>query len=241
MKPLVAITSCTQRKGYEFRDPSVSLSLAYAEALAAAGAVPLTIPNARLDVPALVARIDGLILTGGGDVDPELFRDQPSEVDALAAGVDRLRDDLEIALIRRTIEADRPVLAICRGMQILSVARGGTLYVDLPTEVGGEVPHRATDQPREGVHSVEIEEGSLLRRLVGAGTLAVNSTHHQAVRDPGRGLRVTARAEDGVIEAVESTSPSFLLGIQFHPERLDGGGGLLLSRIFEAFVEACRH
>jgi len=240
VRPLALITSCTQKKGFEFRDASVSLSLDYAEALAAAGALPLVVPNAPL-VPASVAdRMDGLVLTGGGDVDPALFKDRPGAVDALALGIDRPRDDLETALIRAAVTDDTPILAICRGMQILNVALGGTLYIDLPTEVGGEVPHRSSDRSRDGVHAVEIEEDTLLRRIAGAGSLAVNSTHHQAVRDLGEGLRVSARAEDGVIEGVELRDHPFCVGIQFHPERLEAGGEPVLASIFEAFTAACR-
>jgi len=239
-RPIVAITACTHPRGFEFRDPSVSLSHNYPQVIARLGGVPVVVPNVDTMPESAADCFDALVLTGGGDVDTTLYKEEPEEVDGAAMLVDRLRDDLEIALIRRFVDTGKPILAICRGMQILNVALGGTLYVDLPTELPSDVSHAENDRPREGVHRITIDNASHLFRIAGSTELLVNSTHHQAVRRPGRGLTVTAVADDGTIEGIELPSHPFCVGIQFHPERLYEGEKFVFEELFIELLSASR-
>jgi putative glutamine amidotransferase len=188
----------------------------YAQATVQAGGVPVVLPpGAPDDARSLVDHLDGVILTGGGDVDPALYGCPPHP---RLGKVDRCRDLFEIALVHEALAADLPVLAICRGIQLLNVATGGTLHQDIPSELEASLEHRPKAARFEVAHAVEIIAGSLLHRLIERESLDVNSIHHQAVDRIGRGLVVVARAPDGVIEAVEMPSRSFILGVQWHPE-----------------------
>ena len=237
--PLIAITSCSQRKGFEFRDESVSLSLDYARKVAAFGGMPLVLPSLDLDAAALCARVDGLVLTGGGDVETSLFQDRPGPYDDLATLIDETRDNLEIELCRRAVETGLPTFGICRGIQILNVALGGTLYIDIPSEVKDPVSHRESDHPKEGDHRITIDRSSRLHRISGLTSLDVNSTHHQAVKDLAPGLTATATSDDGIIEALEAPDHPFLIAVQFHPERLLHEGRSPFDPLWGAFLRAC--
>lgn len=186
----------------------------------------------------LVEEIDGLLLTGGGDVDPAFYRANrhPSVRDAEPG-----RDGFELELARRALEADLPVLAICRGSQVLNVAAGGTLVQDIPTEVATDLPH-ALAEPKDGLaHDVAVRPGSKLQEALGeavsqALTCRVNSRHHQSVGRLGDNLVAVARAPDGVIEAIEAPAAGFCLGVQWHPENFWKTGEF--RGLFEAFVAA---
>jgi putative glutamine amidotransferase len=197
--------------------------------------------DAAADSPAdVIGAVHGLLLTGGGDVRPELYRASPhATFDPAEPG----RDEYEIALVRLALERDLPVFAICRGVQLLNVARGGTLIQDIPDEVGTTVNHRVPTPPHSIAHEIWIESRSLLERLMGerfeAGEACpVNSRHHQAPKDLGEGLIASATAPDGVIEAIEDPSSRFCLGVQWHPENFWRTGEF--RTLFEAFVQACR-
>jgi putative glutamine amidotransferase len=168
------------------------------------------------DIPALLDRLDGLVLTGGSDVDPSIYGEAPHPQ---LGPVFRERDDFELALCREALRRDLPILAICRGHQVLNVATGGTLIQDLPSQQsGGGVDHDPDTERAERVHEVRIQDGCRLRRLLGQETVGVNSFHHQAIRDLGPGLVATAWSPDGVVEAVEEPSRRFVVGVQWHPE-----------------------
>jgi len=188
----------------------------YAEAVRAAGGLPLLLPHAESQaLAALVGMLDGLVITGGAfDVPPELYGEarRPGCGPAKPA-----RTEAELAVLRAALAAGLPVLGVCGGMQLLAVAQGATLWQDLPGEAG-KAGHEQPPPQDLPSHEVEVAEGTLLARLVGPGTLRVNSTHHQAVREPGRELLVVARSPDGVIEAVELPGGRFALGVQWHPE-----------------------
>ena len=188
---------------------------AYAQAVVSAGSIPLLIPALPAVPPEeVIARLDGLVLTGGGDVDPRRYGAVPSP---LSGGIDEERDALEISLVRRAVEAGLPTLAICRGCQVLNVALGGTLIQDLP-----EVTNLAhlVAQPRSAiVHDVGVQQGSRLSAIVGSSSLGVNSIHHQAVERTAPELTAVGRADDGVVEAIEHPSLP-MLGVQWHPEDL---------------------
>lgn len=224
--PTIAIAPCRQMADY-------------VESIRRAGAevVELTVTDAPESV---VERVDGLLLTGGGDIDPALYG---ATTHASFAAAEPGRDAFEIALVRAALAADLPVLAICRGMQVLSVAFGGDLVQDIPTEVNGAL-HHDVREPRYAIaHEVWVSPTSRLAALMkddleDGESCQVNSRHHQAVRHVGDGLEVTATAPDGVIEAVERPTARFCLGVQWHPENFWRTGEF--RPLFEGFVEAAR-
>jgi putative glutamine amidotransferase len=245
--PLILVSPCTQPAGFEMNDPSISLSSAYPRALMDAGGLPLILPSTIC--PELLAecvrRCDGVLLTGGDDICPDLYA--PDLSAALRAKVtieDPERDLRELLLIEELFRQGKPLLAICRGHQMLNVAFGGTLIADIPSQQPSDINHRSMDAKRDLVHEITLVPDSLLAQLTGRVQLGVNSTHHQAVDRVAGPLRVTGRASDGIAEVIElkpddRAALPFLLSVQFHPERL-------VDRypehgtIFQAFVAACQ-
>ena len=219
--PTVAITPCKKPRDYE-------------AAVRRAGATPKPLSLGDPIVSALEG-VDGLLLTGGDDVDPALYGEAPHPTyDVSEPG----RDAFEIDLIRRALAADLPVLAICRGLQVLNVALGGTLIQDIPSEPERLLQHAAEGPPTMLAHTVAFTPGSCLAALAGPDdTRAVNSRHHQSIRALGRGLVVTGVAPDGVIEAAEVPAARFCVGVQWHPENFHTTGEF--DRLFAGFVEAC--
>jgi putative glutamine amidotransferase len=188
---------------------------AYAHAVVSAGSVPLLIPALPAVPPEqVVERLDGLLLTGGGDVDPHRYGATPSPQ---CGGIDEERDACEISLVRQGVDAGLPILAVCRGCQVLNVALGGTLTQHLPDVT--DLEHLVPEPRSATVHHVEVEGGSQLARIVGSPRFGVNSIHHQAVEHAAPELAVVGRADDGVIEAIEHPSLP-VLGVQWHPENL---------------------
>ena len=189
-------------------------------------------PSFTIDVEQLLGAVDGLVLTGGGDVDPQIYGENslPS-----MGSIDPKRDHFELEITRRALEAGKPVLAICRGHQVLNVAAGGTLIQDTTSQVPEAIKHRQSAPIYYPSHTVRVKEGSRLHGIFGKGELGVNTSHHQAVKDLGEGLVATAWAPDGVIEAMELPGDVFVLGVQWHPERMIDGEML---KIFQAFIAA---
>lgn len=186
------------------------VNLAYVKAVRKAGGIPVLLPLVEPDdASELLDRVDGLLMTGGGDVDPGTYR---AEREPLTTRVDAARDARDVELCRIAVARDLPTLAICRGSQILNVALGGTLVQHLDE-------HFDLARYNEAVHGVEVEDGSTLASWLGDTRLGVNSLHHQAVADAGTGVRVVARASDGTIEAVEAEGAR-AVGVQWHPELL---------------------
>jgi putative glutamine amidotransferase len=211
------------------------LGLRYLEAIEAAGGVPMVIPPMRPEaVAALVDGLAGVCLSGGPDIHPAVYGDRPHpRLGPTEVELDAFELDLLGAADRRGL----PVLAICRGAQMVNVARGGTLHQHLPDAVGEVVRHRQTVPAGVPTHSVGVAGGTLLEEIVGDGILEVNSFHHQSVREIGEGLRATAWAPDGTVEAFEGVDERFVLGVQWHAEGLTS-----LDRhaaLFTAFVRAC--
>jgi putative glutamine amidotransferase len=212
----------------------------YEEAVRRAGGEARVLDPAR-DLPAEVVRsCSGLLLTGGGDVLPSIYGAAAHHTfSAAEAG----RDEYEIELVRRAIEVDLPLFAICRGVQVLNVALGGTLVQDIPDEVSSSIDHMVRE-PRVAIaHDVWMAPDTLLERLMRArieqgDDCPVNSRHHQAVKELGEGLISTATAPDGIIEAVEHPGQRFCLGVQWHPENFYRTGEF--RPLFEGFVEASR-
>jgi len=229
---LVGVTSYTPTGGDK---KSYSLPCEYVDALAAASVdVVLLPPGAD---PDLLARLDGLVLSGGGDIDPRTYAGATHDTMYM---IDPRRDEFELALTERALRRDMPLLAICRGMQLLNVYFGGNLVPHLPEVYGETVLHRRP--PREPVpHTVAVAEDSRLAGIVGPGSgLEVMSWHHQAVDALGAGLRIVARAEDEGPEAVESDVGTWVLGVQWHPE-LNASSNRNQAALFEGFAAACRH
>lgn len=226
MKPLIAITTYGRNEENEFPLPAE-----YAEAVGRAGGMPVLIPHVGIDARELLARCDGLILAGGGDLDPASYGGNAHPTNYM---MDQERDRNELALVREAVGDAFPTLAICRGTQVLNVALGGTLIEHLPDEVGEKVVHRAP--PRLPTpHPVTILPDSRLARLLSVAECTPVSWHHQAIREPGKGLRVVARATDGTIEAVEMAEHRWLVGVQWHPE-LSAADDPVQQRLFDQFV-----
>src|ERR1700722_4196104 len=211
------------------------LPASYFELVAAAGGRPLLLPpgspspgGPAAGAAEVIAVLDGLVLTGGGDVDPAAYGEEP---DPEVGGIDQIRDASERALLAAALEADMPVLAICRGCQVLNVYLGGTLHQHLP-DVVGNLDHRKVSMVFEDVDGT-TEPGTTAAAVFGAGT-TVRCSHHQAIRDLGADLVVTARAGDGVAEAVELPSARFVLAVQWHPEEA------MDQRPFDALLGAAR-
>ena len=231
-RPRIGLTSeFTQNE----KDTYACLRFPYVRAVRRAGGLPVILPPLPPGEAAeAVEHLDGLLLTGGDDLSPAV-----SGGGGRRAGETPLhprRERWDLALAAAAVRAERPLLALCLGLQELSTVLGGTLIRSIPEEVPGALPHKRGPGTRgDPLHPVRVEKGSRLHRLLGP-ELRVNSSHIQAVRRPGRGLRVTARAPDGVIEALEGEGDAFLLGVQWHPERMEGSPEQ--ERLFRALVEA---
>lgn len=188
----------------------------------------------------ILDEVDGILLTGGGDVDPVFYKE---ERHPLTHDAEPGRDEFEIDLARRAMSDNVPLLAICRGAQVLNVAAGGTLVQDIPSAIASELTHAVAEPKDLECHDIDVVAGSKLSavlgdRLDGACSCRVNSRHHQSVGRPGQGLVVNARAGDGVIEGIEKPDAAFCVGVQWHPENFWQSGEF--KPLFEAFVEAAR-
>ena len=227
---LASEPACDTRAGYSVY-PWYALRENYMDSIADAGGVPVALAHHASLAAETLARIDALVVTGGAfDVDPDLYGGGPRhETVVLKAG----RTAAELALLRGALARDMPVLGICGGQQLLAVALGGSLIQHVPDEIADALAHEQPNPRHEAGHPVAILADTLLRRIVGNPTMQVNSSHHQAVRDPGS-ARVNARAPDGVIEGIESPSHRFCLGLQWHPEFLIDPGDAL---VFRALVD----
>jgi putative glutamine amidotransferase len=218
------------------------MSQQYVRVLVAAGAVPWIIPLIESDTATLrtiYERLDGLFLPGGVDMDPATYDEQPN---GLCGRTDPARDEIELTLTRWALEDKKPLLAVCRGIQVVNVAAGGSVHQDLAAQLPGAIKHDYF--PRRGqytrdqlVHGVELTNGSRLASLLESPSVEVNSMHHQGIKDLASGLRPTAHAPDGLIEGLESPNGHFLLGVQWHPEALLERDPRM-GRLFSAFIEA---
>lgn len=206
--------------------------------IARAGGIPVLYSPVldKKDLESLLEHLDGLVISGGNDVNPEFYH---GEMSPLIHPIQREQDVAEVTLAQMAVEWKKPLLAICRGAQILNVSRGGTLYGDLPTQYEGVIKHRPLEgeKPDASAHTIRFEKNSKLEKIFGTDQVTGNSFHHQAVRDVGEGLVVTAHAPDGVVEAVELPDHPFCIGVQWHPEIVDGNQKGM-EKIFEAFVKA---
>lgn len=228
--PLIGLTSYGRTA-----DNRYALPAEYLDAVRRAGGVPVLIAPGEPRWEIALERMDALILTGGGDIDPIRYAGRRHDTNY---GIDPERDVLELALGRKAIDRGLPLLGICRGAQILNVVQGGRLIEHIPDEYGDMVAHRAP--PREPVrHSVQLKPTSKLSRILGLQEMHVTSWHHQALRGVAQGLEAVAHAADGTIEAVEMPDHPWLIAVQWHPE-LTAATDPLQQRLFDAVVEAAR-
>lgn len=233
-RPLIGITigySTQNREFFALRDD-------YVRAIEKAGGLPVVlVPGRAEDAADLLAKLDGLLLTGGPDVEPGLYGEEPHET---VTRVIPERDAFEIGLCREALGRDQPFLAICRGHQVLNVATGGTLIQDIPSQVAGAFDHDPDRERWETAHEVRILPRTRLREILGTETIDVNSFHHQAVRELGQGLVVSATSTaDEVIEGIEAPGRRLALGVQWHPEAFWDRPRHFQS-LFEALVKASR-
>ena len=220
---------------YQHGEGGSSVPGTYINAVIKAGGTPVVIPvtdNVGV-ISHILNEVDGLVLVGGEDVNPSFYKEQPA---AELEKVDSIRDVYDLTLIKLATDRKLPILGICRGEQIINVAFGGTLYQDLPTQNSSTVQHRQT-LPREvGTHNVSVVSGSELARILGPGNFMVNTFHHQAIKDLAPGFTVTAQADDGVVEGIESLKKLNILAVQWHPEGLVNGGDTVMLNIFKDLV-----
>lgn len=236
-RKIVGITcSSSQKQGENAKQ---FLNNPYALAVAAAGGIPVILPNigGKVLIEGYLSAIDGLMLSGGVDVSPERFE---QEAHPELGEVDLARDAMEFELIAAALKQDMPIFGICRGIQALNVAMGGTLYQDLPSQAPSAICHTQGDNkvPRnQPSHSITVNANTRLRAILGSETMKTNSFHHQALNNVAAGLVVTAHAEDGIIEAVEGPDYRYLVAVQFHPEETAPTDSFS-QKLFCAFVNA---
>ncbi|MBM3328270.1 MAG: gamma-glutamyl-gamma-aminobutyrate hydrolase family protein [Calditrichaeota bacterium] len=236
MKPLIGISANMSPPNDPKRTFSTSVKVhylhdPYCQFILAGGGIPVVLPPVESPdaAPAIVAGLNGILISGGCDVDPAFY----GESNHASMNCDPARDRFEMELVKAARGLSRAVLGICRGMQVINVAFGGSLYQDVPTEIEGALQHHNWEDGRESFHSILLTRHSPLSEVLERDEIQVNSSHHQSIKDLGRGLVPLAAANDGVIEAVHCPDDRFTFGVQWHPERMLGEAQMVeLSRWF---------
>ena len=240
MKPYIGI-SCGAFRDRDWCPPANFLRKNYTDAIITAGGLPLIIPVLE-DIEVLRAlydRMDGILISGGGDIDPRFYNEQPQ---AGLGPTDPMRDEIELPLARWAIEEGKPLLGICRGSQVINVAMGGTLFQDIPSQIHTQLVHDSSFTRQDWTymaHELRLEPDSKLANLFGSNCIMTNSLHHQSLKDLAPGLRAVGWAPDGVVEAIEGAGEGFLVGVQCHPEALQGAADTRWQALFRDFVESC--
>jgi putative glutamine amidotransferase len=241
MRPYIGIT-CGTFYDRDWCPPSLGHRKTYIDAVVAAGGAPFLIPPIE-DLEALRSlyeRIDGLLLSGGGDIQPHYYGEQPHP---MLGNVDPTRDFAEIPLARWAMEDGKPVLGICRGAQVINVALGGSLYQDITAQLESDLQHDLSYARQDWTylaHDLELAPDSHLAELFGTTHFATNSLHHQSLKTIAPGLHPVGWAPDGVVEAIEGNNGHFLIGVQCHPEALQGKTDPRWQALFKRFVDRCR-
>ncbi|MEO1290492.1 MAG: gamma-glutamyl-gamma-aminobutyrate hydrolase family protein [Chloroflexota bacterium] len=242
MRPLIGITAYNYIRppmGWRY-DVSYGRNAAVIEE---AGGLPVLIPSivSQDTLRQTYERLDGVLLPGGGDVNPERYQSSPED-DIQLFDISDERDAMEISLAQWAVEDDLPVFGICRGIQVMNVALGGSLTQDVPKHIGANLRH-SINVPEETrdllLHEVTVSDGTLLKSILGDSTVTVNSIHHQAIRELAPTAKVTALAPDGIIEGIELPDKHFVLAVQWHPEDLTANDERMMN-LFTTFVESAR-
>lgn len=231
-KPLIGIGSDVRSP--EGKRESAFTYLTYVESLRRAGAVPVLIPPQPENAADIIEGLDGILLAGGDDCDPQVYGEERHPT---VEPMDPRRQSNDLTLARAARERGIPTLGICLGLQVMNIAAGGTLMQDINSAMETEIEHASKPEDRAR-HDVIVEQGTRLSNIIGERELNVNSSHHQAIKSVGNGLRITALAPDGVVEGLEDPKHPFYVGVQWHPEDMRGENSA--SSIFGAFVEAAR-
>jgi putative glutamine amidotransferase len=228
MTPLIGITS-----GYNIEKLQYTIPDAYVKAVQRNNGTPILLPPLmETDIDKQLSAIDGLIISGGPDVDPMLYGEQPTPKQGQIVP---MRNQYELTISKMALETNTPTLGICGGCQILNVAVGGSLVQDINTQIENSIKHSQEAPANHATHSVRLELDSKLGAIFGKEVIIVNSFHHQAVNKPGDGINMTAWAFDGVIEGFEMDKEQFVVGVQWHPEYMEE-----MNRLFSAFIESCQ-
>jgi len=235
MKPLIGISASMEIEKTYYMTATDNV-----EAILAAGGMPMVLPMLEEDkaIDELARRLDGLYLTGGYDIDPTIFGEEPHPK---LGTIIPIRDSFEMKMVLKMRELQKPILGVCRGCQIMNIAIGGDMYQDIYSQHDQQLLQHSQNAPKEHrSHFVNVEKDSLLYKLVGKTKLPVNSRHHQANRFVPENFRASGIANDGIVEAIESKNESFFLGVQWHPENLAVKGIEEGTNIFNGFIEACK-
>ncbi len=234
-KPLIGVTLDSLEQGDYAVFPWYGVRKKYCERVVEMGGIPFPLTHDLGLIDTYISLIDGLLVTGGGhDINPTYYGAQTIHP---TVTLKPHRTTFELAIAKAALEKDRPLLGICGGEQVMNVALGGSLIQHIPDEVPGSLAHQQTQPRDEASHAVDIVKGTLLHKIVGTENMFVNSIHHQAVKTPGQGVVVNARALDGVIEGIEAPAYRFCLGLQWHPEFSISAQD---KALFAAFIEAAR-
>ncbi len=237
MRPVIGIPCQADFRAGSKR-PIYGNNRTYVHAVENAGGLPILIPMLKdlHHLEDLLPRLDGILFSGGIDLQPALYGESKHPK---ADEGDPELDEFEIVVANWALQEDIPILGVCRGMQLLNVVLGGSLYQDIPSQRADALEHCRRDLPRTALtHAVAVEEGSAMEQILGGREVWINSLHHQAVKEPGKGVYISGCAEDGLAELLEVPERRFLLGVQGHPEEIYGQVDAF-SRLFEAFVQAC--
>jgi putative glutamine amidotransferase len=235
---LIGLTTYTQKNKYGY--PISALMQAYINAISDAGGTPLLLPilGSQGLLAEMVVKLDGFVFTGGGDISPDFYEaENHSSLDS----IDVVRDAMELYLVKAVMRAKKPILGICRGMQVLNIALGGRLYTHIPDQHPGAIKHNYNSGNEREVlaHTVQIVSGTHLEKIVKSGVYEVNSLHHQGISHLGKGLIACAMAPDRLVEAIEYPELPFAIAVQWHPEWLTGRAETKL--LFNAFIDAASH
>jgi putative glutamine amidotransferase len=235
LKPIIGLTSQYEQL---IDKKMVRVNNTYIEAVKQSGGIPLILPilDKVEDLDEILKILDGIILTGGEDISSLSFGEEPiKEVDTICLA----RDKIEKELFHSAYEKNIPILGICRGLQIINISLGGTLYQDINTQLPNSLGHLCTHNVHQGYHTIKLKEDSKLYNIFKTEELIVNSQHHQSIKDLGRDLKITSTTKDGIVESIESTNDKFVLGVQFHPEAMIHEDNDFIF-LFNYFMEICK-